>query len=211
MTMLTSVVQVLAIKGAAHALDLASRSTGVRRARARLPSATLAATVSLTTLAATVKSADTVRRLRAVMVVAQEAPDTVVKSTEVRNSPVTAVSKRALDMVAALEALDTVASRSLRDMAASRDPRVTGTNSSHLDTVARNLRAMEATRMAQVEDVAMVVKSLSEMTGCLVVLAVTMSLASKATAAGRMRAATTKVATAREAMASRATDVDTRA
>ena len=83
MTMLTSVVQVLASTGAAHAL--VSRNTGARRARARLPSATLEATA---------RSAGTVKRARADMVVRKSLV------TAAKSSPITVASKRAPATVA---------------------------------------------------------------------------------------------------------------
>ena len=92
MTMLTSVVQVLASTGAAHAL--VSRNTGARRARARLPSATLEAMASLTTLEATVRSAGTAKRARADMVVRKSLV------TAAKSSPITVASKRAPATVA---------------------------------------------------------------------------------------------------------------
>ena len=162
MTMLTSVVQVLASTGAAHAL--VSRNTGARRARARLPSATLEATA---------RSAGTVKRARADMVV-RKSLVTVARSTDVKSSPITVASKRAPATVA----------------------------NSSLSMDAKSPRAMELTptALAVTVDVAKVVRRVLVTTGCLVASAVTRSL-SKGMAAGRMKAAMAKVATERRATA----------
>ena len=162
MTMLTSVVQVLASTGAAHAL--VSRNTGARRARARLPSATLEATA---------RSAGTVKRARADMVV-RKSLVTVARSTDVKSSPITVASKRAPATVA----------------------------NSSLSMDAKSPRAMELTHtaLAVTVDVAKVVRRVLVTTGCLVASAVTRSL-SKGMAAGRMKAAMAKVATERRATA----------
>ena len=184
MTMLTSVVQVLASTGAAHAL--VSRNTGARRARARLPSATLEAMASLTTLEATVRSAGTAKRARADMVVrkslvtvarstdVRKSLVTVARSTDVKSSPITVASKRAPATVA----------------------------NSSLSMDAKSPRAMELTHtaLAVTVDVAKVVRRVLVTTGCLVASAVTRSL-SKGMAAGRMKAAMAKVATERRATA----------
>ena len=175
MTMLTSVVQVLASTGAAHAL--VSRNTGARRARARLPSATLEATA---------RSAGTVKRARADMVVrkslvtvarstdVRKSLVTVARSTDVKSSPITVASKRAPATVA----------------------------NSSLSMDAKSPRAMELTptALAVTVDVAKVVRRVLVTTGCLVASAVTRSL-SKGMAAGRMKAAMAKVATERRATA----------
>jgi hypothetical protein len=173
MTMLTSVVQVLASTGAVLALDLVSRNTGARRARAGLPSATLEAMVNLTTLEATARSVGTVKRARADTVV-RKSLVMVAKSTDVKSSPTMVASKRALA---------TVANSSL-----SMDAR------SPPDT------ELTPTALAVTADVARVVKRVSEATGCPVASAVMMSL-NKGTAAGRTKAATVKAATERRATA----------
>lgn len=179
MAMLTSVVQVLAKTGAAR--DLASRSTGARRARARLPSATLAATASHTMQAATAKSAGTVRRARADTVAVPEAQATAANKSRpvmvVRKSPATEEA-----MVASKKALATAVKR---------------------------LQVTEATQAVMAEDGAMVKRSPSATTECLVGSAATTSLAS-ADSAERVNAAatmtTTSTAAGKRAMVAVATE-----
>jgi hypothetical protein len=177
MTMLTSVVQVLASTGAAHAL--VSRNTGARRARARLPSAALEAMASLTTLEATARSVGTARRARADMVV-RKSLVTVAKSTDVKSSPVT-VAKSSLITVASKRAPATVANSSLS-----------------MDVNSPRAMELTPTALAVTADVAKVVKRVSETTGCLAASAV-MRSPSKDMAAGRTKAAMAKVTTERAA------------
>jgi hypothetical protein len=188
-TMLTSVVQVRANTDAVRAP--ASKSTGARRARARLLSATLAATSSHTILVVMDKNAGMVRRLRVGMVDALEALAMGVKKSldmvarsllamAAKSSPDTVVNKRATDMVNRSPPV-TVARKSLVTVAA------------QVATVVRNPQAMEAIHMdlavatvavrnllgtrAVTVDVATVVKSPSATTECLEVSVATTSLA----------------------------------
>jgi hypothetical protein len=88
-TMLTSVVQVPTNTGAVR--DLASRSTGARRARAHPLSVTLAVISSLMMLAATDRSAGMVKRARLGMVANKRAPD----MANSRSPPAMVASKKA--------------------------------------------------------------------------------------------------------------------
>lgn len=216
--MLTSVVQVPASIGAAH--DLASRSTGVRRARARPPSAILAVTVSRTMLVAMDRSAGTVKRTRASMVDVLEAPamvankslNTVVRTMAVKNNPDTVANKRV--MADAQEAQDTAANRSPLDMVARKSP-----DTKEATVASKRARAMAAsplltTKVVTAEDAA-TVKSPSVTTGCQVVsagsnrvAAVTMMMSM--VAAGRRVAATAKAVTEVVAMGRRAMAADIR-
>lgn len=201
MTMLTSVVQVPASTGVVRAL--ASRSTGARRAKVHLPSATLEATTSLMTPAVTDRSANMVRRAREVTVDVLVAPAMAAK-----RNPVTVVSRRAL-MVDAPEAQVTAASKNRLDMAARRSPDTEATVASKRAqaTVVKNRPDTETThtalavatvvanlllvmRAVTVVDVVRVEKSHLATIACLVVSAVTMSLASEALVGSPMAAAT---------------------
>jgi hypothetical protein len=188
MTMLTSVVQVLASTGAAR--GLASRSIGARRARARLPSVTLAATASHTILVAMAKSAGTVRRTRADMVAV---PGALVTAAA-RKSQAMAVNKSLPVMVVRKSPTTEVAM-----VASKKAP----------DMAVKSLQATEATLAVMAEDGAMVVKSPSATTECPADSAATTSLASVDSAERVNAAATTttmSTAAGRRAMVAVATE-----
>ncbi len=154
MTMLTSVVQVLASIGTAR--NLASRSTDARRARARLPSGTLEAMVSRMMPAAMDKSEGMASSLRAGMVAVVEAPDMVARKRRVTVTRSTVANKRFLVTVDVPEARVTAAKRIRLDMVVSNRA-----------TVVMSPWAMEADRTAVV---VAKVKSPLALTVCPVVL-----------------------------------------
>lgn len=190
MTMLTSVVQVLVSTGAVHALALASRSTGARRARARLPSATLEAMDNRTMPEATAKSAGMVKKARAGMVANSNLLDMVAKKN-MAEAMVDMVARKAQVTEATPTALAVTAEAVKRE----------ATEDVKKSMVVKRAPAMEATLTALVAtvEVARAVKNLTEMIGCLAASVVMTS--PKDMAAGRTREATAKVVMERRAMA----------